>query len=103
MAIEDGTMMKLVPSMFQLEPAFGPEQRPGKMSEVGVRQGVLEDIALKTLYLSGPFSISELSNKLCLTYEITNELFFRMRNEMYCQVTGMTGNVQNISITSAGR
>jgi len=95
--------MKLVPSMFQVEQTFGPEQRPQKMSDVGVRQGVLEDIALKTLYLAGPFSVSELARKICLSFEVTNEIFFRLRSEMFCQVTGMTGNVQNISITSQGR
>jgi predicted ATPase with chaperone activity len=85
------------------EPPVGPAFKPRKMPEVGVRQAILEDLALKTLYLSGPFSVLELSKLMRLSYEIATELFNRMRAELLCQVNGMSNNIPNISITAQGR
>src|SRR5208282_4418442 len=80
-----------------------PENRPRSISEAGVRETVLEDIALKTLYLSGPFSVLELSQKTRLSYEIAEELFRRLRAKLLVEVTGMSATVANIAITSQGR
>jgi predicted ATPase with chaperone activity len=65
--------------------------------------GFLEDLALKTLYLSGSITVLELSTRLHVCYEVANELFFRMRTEVLCQVTGMTSNIPMLAITSQGR
>ncbi len=81
----------------------GPEYRPQTVAEVGLRPSVLEDLALKILYLSGPFSVLELSKLTRLSYEVANELFLRLRTETFCQVTGMAHNIPNIAITSLGR
>jgi len=80
-----------------------PEHRPRSIEETGVRQSVLEELALKILYLSGPMSLTELARHSRLTYEVTNHLFSRMRVDMLCQVAGMKGNVPDLSITTAGR
>jgi hypothetical protein len=85
------------------DPFVGPERRPRSIADIDVRQAVLEDLALKTLYTSGPFSILELAKQMRLSFEVANELFLRLRSELQCQVTGMSGNVPNISITSQGR
>jgi predicted ATPase with chaperone activity len=85
------------------EPTHGPTYRPQSIEEVDVRQTVLEDLALKTLYLSGSLSILELSEKTCLSFEVAKELSFRLRTELLCQVNGMTGNIPQIAITSQGR
>jgi predicted ATPase with chaperone activity len=84
-------------------PTSGPTFRPQTIPEVGVRQSVLDDLALKILYMSGPFSVLELSKFMRLSYEVANELFNRMRSELLCQVTGMTNNVPQIAITTQGR
>jgi len=81
----------------------GPEHRPQSITDLDVPQSVLEDLALKILYLSGQLSILELAEKLRLNFEVANELFFRMRSELYCQVHGMIGNIPQIAITSQGR
>jgi predicted ATPase with chaperone activity len=85
------------------EPAPGPARKPQSISELDVRQAVLEDLALRTLYLSGALSILDLSSKTRLSFGVANELFCRLRAEQLCQVTGMTGNIPQISITSQGR
>lgn len=81
----------------------GPERRPRSISEVGVRDTVLEDIALKALYTSGPFSVLDLGEHLRLSFEVATELFNRLRGKLLCEVTGMTGNVPYLAITSQGR
>ena len=80
-----------------------PLNRPQSLAEVDVPLGFLEDLALKTLYLSGSISVLDLSSRIHLCYEVANELFFRMRTELLCHVTGMTGNIPLLAITSQGR
>jgi predicted ATPase with chaperone activity len=84
-------------------PIAAPLKRPQSLGDVDVPIGFLEDLALKTLYLAGSISVLDLSTRLHLCYEVANELFFRMRTEVLCQVTGMTGNIPMLAITSQGR
>jgi predicted ATPase with chaperone activity len=91
------------PGLVKAEPVAGPEHRPQSISEVDVRKEVLEDLALKILYLSGSLSVLEISEKIRLSYEVANALFARLRTERLCQVTGMTGNIPQIAITTQGR
>jgi predicted ATPase with chaperone activity len=85
------------------EPATGPAYRPQTISEIDVRQAVLEDLALKTLYISGSLSVLELSEKMRLSFQITDELLCRLRAERFCHVTGITRNIPQLAITSQGR
>jgi len=80
-----------------------PGPRPSRLSEMGVRESTLEDIALKALYLYGPFSLLDLAEKMCIGFEVANEIFNRMRGKLLCEVTGMSVNVPNLAITSQGR
>ncbi len=100
------TLLKMFDGDFDFlktEPTAGPERRPQTIAEIDVPQGVLEDLALKTLYLSGSLSVLELSEKTRLSFAVAEELFIRMRAELLCQVTGMTGTIPHIAITSQGR
>ncbi len=81
----------------------GPEYKPRTMAEVGVRESILEDIALKTLYLHGPFSIVDLAEYARLSYDAAEQLFNRLRGKLLCEVTGMTGTIPVIAISSQGR
>jgi len=84
-------------------PAIGPEYKPRTIPETGVFDAVLEDLALKTLYASGPFSVFELSKQTRLSFEVAHDLFTRMRGKLLCEVVGMVSNVPKIAITSQGR
>ena len=68
-----------------------------------MRQSLLEDLALKILCLSGPLSLRELVAQTRLSFGVVNELLRRLRSEGLCEVTGMTGNIPQIAITSPGR
>jgi predicted ATPase with chaperone activity len=80
-----------------------PDHRPRNISEAGVRESVLEDIALKSLYTSGPFSVLDLAEHMRVPFEVGSELFNRLRGKLLCEVTGMTGNIPFFAITSQGR
>ena len=90
-------------NFFKNEPVDTPTSRPQAIGELDVRQSVLEDLALKILYLSGSLSISELSEKTRLSFEVAKELSGQLRTEQHCQVTGVNGYVPQIAITSQGR
>ncbi len=81
----------------------GPQHAPESIAEVGVRQAILEDLALKILYTSGPLSLLELVGHTRLSVGVVNQLLRRLRAEQLCEVTGMTGNVPQIAITTPGR
>jgi predicted ATPase with chaperone activity len=81
----------------------GPTEAPESVAQVGVRKSILEELALKTLYVSGTSSLLELAAKMRLTFGVLDELVRRLRVEQLCEVTGMTGNVPQIAITSQGR
>ena len=88
---------------FISESVDGPATKPQSVAELDVRQAVLEDLALKILYLTGSMSITELSEKTRLSFEVAKELAYQLRAELLCQVTGMNANIPQISITSQGR
>ena len=73
------------------------------IEEIGVRRNVLEDLALKILYLLGEVSLHELARHMGLHAGIVEELFQRLRKDQLCQVTGMSGRVQSFTTTSAGK
>jgi len=81
----------------------GATRKPQSFHDIDVRQSVLEDLALKILYLSGTISVLELGERMKLGFEISTDIFSRLRTERFCQVTGMVGNIPQISITSEGR
>lgn len=81
----------------------GPEHSPESVAETGLRQSILEDLVLKVLCLCGSLSLRELSTQTRLGFGVVNELLRRLRSEGLCEVTGMTGNIPQIAITSPGR
>jgi predicted ATPase with chaperone activity len=80
-----------------------PPPSPESIAEVGVRQAFLEELALKVLYVAGPLSLRELASQTRLTFGVMKELLHRLRAEHLCEVTGITGNIPEIAITSPGR
>ncbi len=78
-------------------------ETPQKIQDLGIRRSLLEDLALKILYYEGELTLLELGRKMCLSYNIVEQLFERLRKEQLCEVKGMTGTVHRIAITSGGR
>ncbi|HZT71776.1 MAG TPA: ATP-binding protein [Terriglobia bacterium] len=78
-------------------------EAPKSMQDLGIRRSLIEDLALKILYYEGELTLLELSRKICLSFNIVEQIFERLRKEMLCEVKGMTGTVHRIAITSTGR
>jgi energy-coupling factor transporter ATP-binding protein EcfA2 len=89
--------------LLKSRPVSTPEHRPRTISEVGIRESVMEDIALKSLYLTGPFTVLDLAQQTHLGFEVAEQLFHRLRAKLLCEVAGMVANVPQISISSHGR
>jgi predicted ATPase with chaperone activity len=73
------------------------------IEETGVRRNLLEDLALKILYLVGEMTVHELARHMGLSLGMVEELFQRLRKDQLCQVTGMAGSVHRITTTSGGK
>lgn len=76
---------------------------PQKTEETGVRRSLLEDLALKTLYLQGELSLRELAQLMKLSFGVIEELFQRLRRGQLCEVKGMEASVHRVATTSRGQ
>ncbi len=76
---------------------------PKKLSDLGIRRNLMEELAVKILYLVGEITLLDLSKRMCLSLSIVEEIFERLRKEQVCEVTGMLGTIHRIAITSGGR
>ena len=85
------------------EGTTGPAHVPGKLEEFDVPGNLLEELALKILFLAGQMSVLDLSERMRVCFPVANELFQRLRKEQLCDATGMLGNVYRIAISSSGR
>jgi hypothetical protein len=76
---------------------------PHEVQETGIRRGVLEDLALKTLYLNGEMTLAELSRQMHLGVGVIDEIFQFFRKEQLCEVKGMVGGSHRIAASIQGR
>lgn len=76
---------------------------PNEVQETGIRRGLLEDIALKTLYLNGEMSLADLSKHMCLGMGVIDEIFQFFRKEQLCEVKGMVGGSHRIAASNQGK
>src|SRR6202166_342782 len=81
----------------------GPLVVPQRVEDTGVRRGLLEDLTLKVLYLNGEMSLLQLSNYLCLSLGVVDEIFQFFRKERLCEVKGLTGGTHRIVASQEGR
>ena len=81
-----------------------PLRVPESVQQVGVRRSVLEELALKILYLEGPLSLGRLAEQMRLASSVAEELYRRLRKEQLCEVTGTDPlGFPDLAITSQGR
>lgn len=73
------------------------------IDDLGIRRKLLEDLALKTLFLAGEMTLVELAESMRVRLGAVDELFQRLRRDQLCQVTGMAGSVHRIVATADGK
>jgi predicted ATPase with chaperone activity len=76
---------------------------PATVEEMGVPRKLLEDLALKTLFVAGELTLVQLAEHMRVSRPVVRELFERLRREALCQVTGMVDGVHQIVTTAEGR
>jgi predicted ATPase with chaperone activity len=76
---------------------------PHQVQRTGVRKGLLEDLALKILYLHGEMSLLEMSERTCLSLGVIDEIFQFFRKEQLCEVKRMTAGSHVIIASVAGK
>jgi MoxR-like ATPase len=98
-SVHDGTSM----TDFLTEMNQGPLVVPHQIERTGIRRGLLEDLALKILYLNGEMTLVQLSDHLCLSLGVVEEIFQFFRKEQLCEVKGMSGGTHRIATSMEGR
>jgi len=78
-------------------------QMPHSIQDLGFRRNLLDDLALKTLYMHGEMTLSELSASLKVSRKIIEEVFQQLRKEELCEVKGLVEGIHLITTTSEGR
>jgi hypothetical protein len=76
---------------------------PQTIGDTGIRPTLLEDLALKSLYLNGEMSLLQLAEQTCLSLAVVEELFQFFRREQLCEVKGMVRGTHLISASASGR
>lgn len=71
---------------------------PQQVRRTGIRKGLLEDLALKVLYIHGEMSLVELSEHTCLGLGVIEEIFQFFRKEQLCAETIEGGAASESSI-----
>jgi len=78
-------------------------EAPQTIREAGVPRILLEELALKTLFLNGEMSLADLADQMCVSLPIVEDLFQFFRREQLCEVKGMIRGVHVIAASSAGK
>ena len=73
------------------------------VERLGVRRGIVENLALKTLFSLGEVSVQELATHLRVTPFIVEGVFQRHRKDELMQAVGLAQGGHRINLTAAGR
>jgi ABC-type multidrug transport system fused ATPase/permease subunit len=76
---------------------------PESSEATGVPRYLLEDLALKTLYLHGELRLSQLATHMGLSFGIVNDLFESLRKEEFLEVKGMEAGTFRVTTTFRGK
>jgi len=76
---------------------------PQSIADTGLRKSLLEDLAVKILFLSGEMTLVDLSDRMCLSLAAIEEIFQFLRKEQLCEVKGITRGTHRITISANGK
>jgi predicted ATPase with chaperone activity len=95
-------MSTAIPAQLPAGPNIAPPM-PSTIEETGVRRSLLEDLALKIIYLEGEINVRQLATKMGVATPVAEELFQRLRRAQFCEVAGMDGSMHRVTAGAAGR
>src|SRR5215469_15528351 len=76
---------------------------PQTLSDTGIQRSLLEDLAIKTLFVNGEMTIVDLADHMCLSMAAIEEVFQFLRKEQLCEVKGMTHGAHRIAMSAGGK
>ena len=92
--------------MAQMTPTLTEVQAlpaPHTVVDTGIRRSLLEDLALKTLFVSGELTLRELGEHMQVSLHVVDELFQALRREQLCEVKGMIAGIHRVTATQGGK
>src|SRR5438309_6939723 len=87
---------------FLTEMNQGPLVVPHRIERTGIRRGLLEDLALKFLYLNGEMTLIELSDHLCLSLGVVEEVSHFFVKERLGEVKALPGVINRLGAATKG-
>jgi len=78
-------------------------EAPQTIGDTGVSETLLQELALKTLFLNGEMSVADLADRMCLSIPVAEEIFQSFRREKLCEVKGMVRGTHVIMANSLGK
>ncbi|HLW78340.1 MAG TPA: hypothetical protein VKU44_01970 [Terriglobia bacterium] len=76
---------------------------PKTVESLGVRRNVLEELALKILYMSVELTLRELSHRMRVSLSVIQEIFGAMRKGLLVEIKGISEGTYLITPTSEGK
>jgi predicted ATPase with chaperone activity len=76
---------------------------PQTMEELGIRRSLLEDLAVKFLYLEGEMTVRELARKMRISTGVIKDVFDYLRKEQFIEIKGMAAGDFRVTTTMAGK
>jgi hypothetical protein len=76
---------------------------PRGLDDLGIRKSLLEDLALKHVFVEGELNLRELGDRLGISQFMTEDLLQRLRKAQLCEVRGMDGPTRRVGPTGEGR
>ena len=84
-------------------PTIATLPAPKSVEALGVRRNVLEELALKVLYMSGELTLRELAARMRLALPVVQELFQALRKGVLVEIKGLTEGTYLVTTTSDGK
>ena len=78
-------------------------EAPQTIGDVGISKTLLEELALKILFLHGEMSLGVLADRMCLSLAVIEEIFAFFRREQLCEVKGMRRGTHVICLSGIGK
>lgn len=78
-------------------------EAPQSIGDTRIPRTLLEELALKTLFLYGQMSLAHLADQMCLSLPVMEEIFKFFRREQLCEVKGMVHGTQVIVASGLGK
>jgi predicted ATPase with chaperone activity len=78
-------------------------EAPQAIGDTRISRTLLEELALKTLFLNGEMSLADLADRMCVSLAVVEEIFQFFRRELLCEVKGMVRGTHVIAASAMGK